>query len=172
MPSHEPLYVAARRVMDSGLGADDSAFTPGAAIWTAESLEDLHERFVLAPDTGGRRFLEKLEDQLKGAPAATVQLTAELLYLHLLAPVDMGGVAKRNLLRCCTWASPTRSNQSSLVSTRPRSSRRSPASFRSALTTRTATCTRSAASLKPSTAGRSASMNPPTSPNGGGVRPL
>ncbi|MCZ2817909.1 McrB family protein [Modestobacter sp. VKM Ac-2984] len=84
--------------MDSGLGADDSTFTPGAAIWTAESLEDLYERFVLAPDTGGRRFLEKLEDQLKGAPAATVQLTAELLYLHLLAPADMGGVAKRNLL--------------------------------------------------------------------------
>lgn len=98
MSPHQQLYAAARRVIDAGLAADDSAFTQGTAIWTAGTVDDLHERFVLAPDTGGRSFLTKLKDQLKDAPPATVQLTAELLYLHLLAPSDMGGAAKRNIV--------------------------------------------------------------------------
>src|SRR6266545_1383761 len=98
MPPTEELYTAARRVIDAGLAADDSAFTPGIAIWTAAAADDLHARFVLAPDTGRDSFLTKFRRQLTGAPATTVQLAAELLYLHLLAPDNMGGPAKRAVL--------------------------------------------------------------------------
>ena len=92
------LYAAARRVLDSGFGEDGSVFTPGARVWTAESADDLHERFVRSPQIGSARFVEKLRRQLADAPAATVQLMAELLFLHLLAPNDIGIVAKRQLL--------------------------------------------------------------------------
>ena len=98
MPPTEELYTAARRVIDAGLAADDSAFTPGVAVWTAAAADDLHARFVLAPDTGHDSFLTKFRRQLTGAPATTVQLAAELLYLHLLAPDNMGGPAKRAVL--------------------------------------------------------------------------
>jgi len=98
MPPTEELYTAARRVIDAGLAADDSAFTPDVAVWTAAAADDLHARFVLAPDTGRDSFLTKFRRQLTGAPATTVQLAAELLYLHLLAPDNMGGPAKRAVL--------------------------------------------------------------------------
>ena len=93
------VYFAARTMIDAGLAADDSAFTPGVAIWTAATADDLHARFVLSPLVGGQSFLDKFRQQLAGAPDATVQLAAELLYLHLLAPdEDMGGAAKRAVL--------------------------------------------------------------------------
>lgn len=94
----EALYVAARRVLDSGLGEDGSAFTPGKPVWTASVVADLMARFVDAPLLGSDSFVVKLSGQLGGAPPETVQLAAELLYFHLLAPVDIGGAAKRSLL--------------------------------------------------------------------------
>ena len=106
MAHHEPLYDAARRVIDAGLAADDSVFTPGVAIWTSTTADDLYHRFVEAPDTGSDSFIIKLSGQLKGAPRPTVQLAAELLYLHLLAPTDIGWSAKRALLANCLALSP------------------------------------------------------------------
>jgi hypothetical protein len=64
VPSLEPLYAAARRIIDAGLAADDSAFTPGTAIWTVQAADDLHQRFVLAPDTGVAAFLAGSVGQL------------------------------------------------------------------------------------------------------------
>lgn len=95
-----PIYDAARRVFEAGLGRDDSAFTPGLPIWTEVAAEDLNHRFVEAPDTGKDSFTTKLRGQLAGAPRETVQLAAELLYVYLLAPVpsNMGWAAKRQLL--------------------------------------------------------------------------
>jgi len=94
----EALYLAARQVLDSGLGEDGSAFTPGRPVWTASVVADLTARFVDAPLLGSDSFIVKLSGQLAGAPLETVQLAAELLYFHLLAPVDIGGPAKRSLL--------------------------------------------------------------------------
>ena len=61
-------------------------------------VADLMARFVDAPLLGSDSFIVKLSGQLAGAPLETVQLAAELLYFHLLAPVDIGGAAKRSLL--------------------------------------------------------------------------
>lgn len=92
------LYAAAQRVIDAGLANDDSAFTPGRPVWTASTADDLLQRFVNAPELGAASFTEKLGRQLADAPQETTQLAAELVYLHLLAPNDFGGTAKRDLL--------------------------------------------------------------------------
>ena len=89
----EPTYVAARRVLDEGLAQDGSVFTPGRPVWSRPVADDLDRRFVQAPETGSATFVEKFHRQLDGAPAETVQLAAELVYLHLLAPDDIGPAA-------------------------------------------------------------------------------
>jgi 5-methylcytosine-specific restriction protein B len=98
VPGSTQLYAAARRVFDVGLAADDSVFTPGRRVWMVQAAEDLDRRFVQAPEVGPARFVEKLSRQLAGAPQETVQLAAELTYLYLLPPNDIGIAAKRRLL--------------------------------------------------------------------------
>ena len=44
------------------------------------------------------RFVDKLRRQLAGAPQGTAQLAAELLYVYLMPPDDIGVAAKRQLL--------------------------------------------------------------------------
>ncbi len=100
------LYAAAQRVIEAGLASDDSAFTPGRPVWTKTTADDLCQRFVNAPELGGASFAEKLGRQLVDAPPETIQLAAELVYLHLLAPNDFGGAAKRELLSTVLAISP------------------------------------------------------------------
>jgi 5-methylcytosine-specific restriction protein B len=92
------LYSAARRVIDAGLAEDGSAFTPARAVWTASTASELMQRFVDAPVTGSESFTAKLAGQLRSASDEAVQLAGELMYLHLLAPEDIGGPAKRALV--------------------------------------------------------------------------
>ncbi|MFF0531102.1 McrB family protein [Nocardia amikacinitolerans] len=92
------LYAAAQRVVEAGLAKDGSVFTPGRPVWTGPTADDLLRRFVNAPELGAASFTEKLGRQLANAPQETIQLAAELVYLHLLAPNDFGGTAKRDLL--------------------------------------------------------------------------
>jgi 5-methylcytosine-specific restriction protein B len=99
MTNDNPVYAAARRVIDAGFAADDSAFTPGQPVWTLERADDLDKRFVHRLLTGGDPFIVKLGRQLADAPQATIQLAAELLYLHFLVPSDIGGLAKRKVIR-------------------------------------------------------------------------
>lgn len=94
----DALYAAAKRVLEAGLANDDSAFTPGRSVWTETTADDLYQRFVGSPELGRASFAEKLGRQLADARPETIQLAAELMYLHLLAPNDFGGTAKRDLL--------------------------------------------------------------------------
>ncbi len=99
-PSKEAkrVYAAAQRFVAAALKDDDSLFTPGRAVWSAATLDDLHERFVEHPDTSSDKFEVKFERQLRGAPDLTIQLAAELTYVHLLITRSMGGDRKRELL--------------------------------------------------------------------------
>src|SRR5215211_5114368 len=82
----EEVYAVAERFVEEALKSDGSLFTPGTAIWSAENIEDLYERFVGNPDESSDRFEDKFRRQLEGAPLETRQLAAELLYIHLLFP--------------------------------------------------------------------------------------
>jgi MoxR-like ATPase len=94
------LYLAAQRFVDAALRRDDSMFTPGTAIWSAEHLKDLSARFLGQPDTGDRPFEEKLRDQLRGAGDAVLQLAAEIIFVYLLIVhhAEMGTARKLALL--------------------------------------------------------------------------
>lgn len=64
------------------LGA--SSILTDRGLWTLPNLNDLLARYADHPIAGKRDFLDKLEEQMAGAPAATVQLAAEILwFLHL-----------------------------------------------------------------------------------------
>lgn len=95
----EELYAVTHRFVDEALRNDGSLFTPGATIWSGENIEDLYERFVGHPDESSDRFEDKFRRQLEGAPPETRQLAAELLYIYLLFPSNMGGDGKRRIIR-------------------------------------------------------------------------
>ncbi len=94
----ERVYDAGRRWVDSALRVDGSLFTPGDAIWTAENLEVLHEKFLNSPDETDRSFLEKLKEQLSGSPEAVFQLMGECLYFYFLIVHTKNGADEKNVI--------------------------------------------------------------------------
>jgi 5-methylcytosine-specific restriction enzyme B len=98
-------YQAAQRMVDNGLRRDDSLFTPGRPIWSLRNFSDIQARFVDQPDTTNDSFENKFRRQLAGAPAETVQLAAELLYVNLLISRQMRGDTKRErIAEVLSWA--------------------------------------------------------------------
>lgn len=83
-----------RRIIDSGLGKDDSLLTPGQPIWTMANLEELTRDYVDRPDAGPGGFFEKLKIQLADSSPGAVQLFAELLILNTLPIENLGGPLK------------------------------------------------------------------------------
>jgi 5-methylcytosine-specific restriction protein B len=104
----ELVHGVARRIVRDGLELDDSLFTPGRAVWSGSVAEELYRRFVLRPMEGAGSFLDKLRQQLGGATQETVQLAAELVYLHLLIQRDVTGTTKRRLVRAVLAIGPSR----------------------------------------------------------------
>lgn len=88
------VEAAGRRIIDSGLGKDDSLLTPGRPIWTVANLDELTRDYVDRPDSGGGGFFEKLKHQLADSSPAAVQLFAELLILNTLPINNLGGALK------------------------------------------------------------------------------
>ena len=80
----ESVYAAAAQWVDRALRTDDSLFTPGQTIWSSPWLGELRIRYLDQPDESSDDFYTKLQRQLEGSPAEVYQLTAELLYVHLL----------------------------------------------------------------------------------------
>jgi hypothetical protein len=95
----ELVYVAAEGFVDAALKRDDSLFTPGRPIWSAEHAQDLYQRFNLQPDESDRSFEQKLRDQLSGAPPETYQLFGECLYVCYLIPQGIHGSTKQGHIR-------------------------------------------------------------------------
>ncbi len=83
-----------RRIIDSGLGKNDSLITPGQPIWTMGNLDELASDYVDRMDAGPGSFFEKLKYQLADSSPAAVQLFAELLILNMLPIVNLGGTLK------------------------------------------------------------------------------
>jgi MoxR-like ATPase len=80
-----PIYATHARWLTEVLGPGDSLFTPGVPVWTREHLEELERAFIGHPDvTPGRRYEDKLRDQIAGVSPAAKQLMAELHAVHFL----------------------------------------------------------------------------------------
>ncbi len=91
------IYAAATRWVDVALRGDGSLFASGVSIWSAETIEDLYQRYNLRPDTStGSGFDTKLRRQLEGASDATIQLMAEVTFVSLLVVDDTTGATKRS----------------------------------------------------------------------------
>ena len=81
----DAIYAMHARWLTEVLGPGDSLFTPGTAVWTKGHLDELERAFVAHPDTTpGRRYEEKLRDQLAGVSPEAKQLMAELHAVHFL----------------------------------------------------------------------------------------
>ncbi|ORW17061.1 AAA family ATPase [Mycolicibacter nonchromogenicus] len=83
-----------RRLIDCGLGKDDSLLTPGEPVWSVQNLEQLKREYVDKPDMGPGDFFDKLKHQLAQTSPAATQLFAEVLILNVLPILNMGGLLK------------------------------------------------------------------------------
>ena len=67
-------------------------------LWTSENNKYLISNFVNSPDEGDGNFIDKLEEQLKRSPASVKKLAAEMLYILLLCPSNIGPLKKREVV--------------------------------------------------------------------------
>lgn len=91
----ETVYEAALAFRERGLRTTRSLFTRSKRLWTPDALDDLAARLGAA----GATFAERWETALADASPATVQLAAEVCYLHALFPSDLSPGTKRGLVQ-------------------------------------------------------------------------
>lgn len=104
---NDQCYEVIKTWRDECLVRDFSLFTPRAQIWGPSTIQDLYERFVDSPDYGSGSFIEKLEGQLSGAPQETVQLAAEMLFVHFQGAKDIQQKTKREVVdKVLGWMRP------------------------------------------------------------------
>ncbi len=97
-PDEAPLYEVAGEWVARCLRDDGSLFQARDRLWTQQNFQALHELFNEQPDESSDPFLVKLGRQLADANDDLVLLFAEMLYVHLLIALDIGGSAKRDNL--------------------------------------------------------------------------
>lgn len=97
-----------RRLIDVGLGRDDSLVTPGTPIWTTSHLDELIADYVDTPDSGGGGFFETLRVRLATTSPGAIQLFAELLILQALPLINFGGKNKEKQINEVLDMSPDR----------------------------------------------------------------
>ena len=97
-PEDTPLYEVAAEWVGRCLHEEGSLFQARERLWTLHNFQELHELFNEQPDDSDDPFLVKLGRQLADANDDLVLLFAEMLYVHLLIALDIGGSAKRDNL--------------------------------------------------------------------------
>ncbi|MFC1881354.1 AAA family ATPase [Thermodesulfobacteriota bacterium] len=78
----------------TGIITDGSIFS-NKSLWTLEHLQALDQYFINQPDAGEGNFNEKLAVQLAPTVSEVKQLAAELLWVMLLCPSNIGAAKKR-----------------------------------------------------------------------------
>ena len=96
-PAKQAAYEAARRFVEVGLRSDGSLFLPDRG-----SGQHLYSRTFTPASTWLRTYLTLVRREVRptaqGAPAATIQLAAEIVFVHFLIAHDIGASAKRRLI--------------------------------------------------------------------------
>jgi hypothetical protein len=76
-----------------------------SSLWTETNLRILEEHFSKNPIVGDQPFLDKFRQQLEPTSAQVKQLAAEILWLLLLFPSNIGGPKKReNITEVWSWS--------------------------------------------------------------------
>ena len=99
-----PILDAVQQWKQKCLLADSSVFS-NVPLWTIANLAILDEHFIKNPITGDEPFLVKFRRQLEPTPGLVKQLAAEMLWLLLLFPSNIGGTKKReNIMEVWSWS--------------------------------------------------------------------
>ena len=84
--------------------SDGSIFSD-SSLWTESNLGILEAHFIDHPIVGDQSFLEKFRQQLEPTSSLVKQLAAEMLWLLLLFPSNIGGPKKReNIREVWSWS--------------------------------------------------------------------
>ena len=89
---------AADRWIKSCLIKDESIFTD-RRLWTAETIQDVHDAFVGNPDDSDDDFITKLQGQMARTNVAAQHLMGEMLWALLLFPSNIRTQTKRKRVR-------------------------------------------------------------------------
>jgi MoxR-like ATPase len=90
----EAIRATSEIFVNRGLRSLDSVFAPGRAVWRADVIAELRERFIGRPDVPGAGFLDKVAVQFDGASDDAKLLMAELLCWQIL-PLEQPGERKK-----------------------------------------------------------------------------
>jgi hypothetical protein len=111
----EAILLAAEIWKKDSLLNGESVFGFGK-IWTPENIEQLITHYVDNLDYGSGNFLEKLEKQLEPASQGAKILCAEILWVMLLCPSNIGPAKKRdNVEVILSWAGKSLPENPSLI---------------------------------------------------------
>ena len=98
-----PIYEAAEKFRVLVLLEERSVFNDEKKLWTIDLLDELQSKFQNSPYSRDESFLQKLETQLSGASPNSIKLMAEILWLMLLFPSNIGAAKKRENI-CTIWS--------------------------------------------------------------------
>lgn len=100
----EPIHQAAEYWKKHALLSDGSVFTENS-LWRLEYFNELDKYFINQLDAGEGNFFEKLEFQLDSTQPEVKQLAAEILWVMLLCPSNIGEEKKReNIKTIWDWS--------------------------------------------------------------------
>jgi 5-methylcytosine-specific restriction protein B len=99
-----PILDAVKQLKQKCLLFDGSVFS-NSPLWTISNFSILDEHFIKNPIVGDQPFLDKFRLQLISTSEAIKQLAAEMLWLLLLFPSNIGGSKKRhNIMQVWSWS--------------------------------------------------------------------
>ncbi|WP_093374653.1 AAA family ATPase [Variovorax sp. OV329] len=102
-----PLLSAAQRWIERCICADESLLSD-RSLWTPPLVEELRSAFVDHPDAGDDDFMTKLRGQMQAASPAGRQLMAEMMWVLLLFPSNIGAEKKRqHVQEVWSWSEET-----------------------------------------------------------------
>lgn len=91
----EPIYEIVEAWKARSLMGDRGLLVDEPDVWSAHNLARVSAAFNDNPDTGSDTFLVKLERQLSALDDSAVQLAADMMYVMLLFPSNIGAKKKR-----------------------------------------------------------------------------
>jgi 5-methylcytosine-specific restriction enzyme B len=101
------LLSAAQSWIERCIWADGSLLGDGS-LWTPALVEELRSAFVDHPDAGDDDFMTKLRGQMQAASPAGRHLMAEMMWVLLLFPSNIGAEKKRqHVQEAWSWSGET-----------------------------------------------------------------